>query len=329
MKRKLTFYFSTRVTLDPSKAHRFTPNANGVPRSRKVECPLVRRLARTALFLGIATTLACQHVTTGEDSTEESNATAQDKARSCAAPPKPYDPTPREMEQDAIYSLLAYAVVYKDWQTADWSAAKNSRGYNIGGVLVDPRREAGRQIMCWGRNSIIKTRNGTQHGEVRMMTNYLHNVERVNAKELKLYTTLEPCAMCSGMMTLQSVKTTIYGQSDPSFGGAIERLTIDSSSVPNGWCPYPRGVQSVASALDVRVAIDDAYSSANMSITKWLTTSEARRLYEQAVHELDGYRVRFGENQKVLDQARAVLETIPDEYVPIPYSVACPPKPNK
>jgi len=235
------------------------------------------------------------------------------------SPPVPYEPSPAELEQDQIYMLLAYGVVYKDWQT------ENRRGYNIGSILVDPSKEPGNQLLCWARNSVTRTRNGTQHGEVRLLTNYLESADERNARGLKLYTTLEPCAMCSGMMTLLSLKTTIYGQTDPGFGGAIERLTLNSHPLQQGNCPYPRGVQSVAAPLEIREQLDATYQKAGMpSITVWLTSAEARSFYEQATDQLAEFHVQFDENSRVLDQARAFLESVPAEYTAIPYALACP-----
>lgn len=248
-----------------------------------------------------------------------------ERVKCSTKPPPPYRPSAIVVEQDDIYTLLAYAVVYKDWQTHGWEAPDKARGYNIGGVLVNPQSAPGQQLLCWSRNSVIKTRNGTQHGEVRLLTNYIGNSSTTKVKGYKLYTTLEPCAMCSGMMTLQSLTTTVYGQTDPGYGGAIERLTLNSIALDDGWCPYPRGVQSVASPLTIRKEIDEAFARVGGSITAWLITPEARILYEKAVRQLENFKVRYTENRAVLAEARAFLKKVPSRYTPTPYTVACPP----
>jgi len=53
--------------------------------------------------------------------------------------------TAQQQERDEIYMLLAYAVVYKDWQT---DATEPRRGHNIGSIMVDP--DGG--IVFWARN---------------------------------------------------------------------------------------------------------------------------------------------------------------------------------
>jgi len=78
-----------------------------------------------------------------------------------------YHPTPAEIEKDNIFSLVAYAVVFKGWQ----QSRSVDRGYNIGSVLVDENYN----IVCWARNAVNVAKNNTQHGEVRLMLNYLHN----------------------------------------------------------------------------------------------------------------------------------------------------------
>lgn len=63
-------------------------------------------------------------------------------------------------ERDNIYTLLAYAVVLKDWQNGD---REHNRGYKIGSALVDPNNK----VVYWARNAVNLTKNSTQRGEVR------------------------------------------------------------------------------------------------------------------------------------------------------------------
>lgn len=244
-------------------------------------------------------------------------------AHECETSPAPeYLPTPEVAELDKIYTLLAYSVVYKDWQRTGWQDPERARGYNIGGILVDPARPTGEQLLCWARNSVITTRNGTQHGEVRLITNYLGNAKQHKLKGLKLYTTLEPCAMCSGMMTLQQLQTTIYGQTDPGFGKALERLSLDSSH-SHGYCPYPRSVQSVRASNRLTNEIDATFARHGGNIVEWLASSEAEALYRAANQQLKDFRVTFPGNAAALENALEFLEKIPDSYTATPYTTAC------
>ncbi len=214
-------------------------------------------------------------------------------------------------ERDEIFSLLAYAVVLKDWQTKDTATP---RGHNIGAVLVDGQN----RIVNWGRNCNKITGNGTQHGEVRLMTGYLNKKRSYNLKTHTVYTSLEPCAQCSGMMIQQSIERTVYGQTDPAFGKAMERLDYDS--LPAGYGPYPRPVISDLSTSPIAAAIDAAYANTKVGggLTQWLLSEEAHELYEVAQERLLSYPLRFEDNAPVLQAAQQYLEhEVSSEYTPI------------
>ena len=278
----------------------------------------------TRTLVAIVLLSACACTTTGtakSDETTPLRAFADTQNAQCPSGMPAYDPTPDQIERDEIFTLLAYAVVRKDWQTST-DPKQSYRGYNIGGVLVDSKDN----IVCWARNSVGVTGNKTQHGEVRLMTNYLSNVSTTSSLgKYKLYTTLEPCAMCSGMMTLQSMYLTVYGQTDPDYGDALERLQLDSTSC-GGYEPYPRAVISVASTTDVRKSLDEAYAEAPKGLTKWLTSKDAKGIYDKAFDDLMNYEVSDPGNEPILQAAKTFLAAVPDSYAAIPYTDSCPPQ---
>jgi tRNA(adenine34) deaminase len=224
------------------------------------------------------------------------------------------DVDPIQVERDFIYSLLAYAVVLKDWQTESTNPA---RGHNIGSVLVNPQGE----VVYWARNCNKITGNGTQHGEVRLMRKYLTKAKTYSLKNFVVYTTLEPCAMCSGMMVLQQIGRTVYGQTDPDYGKAIERLKLDSSSLPNGYKPYPRTQDLTSEPADnvFRKRIDAKYKeyqdAGGKSLTGWLLTDDAKAIYEEALTTFMNLDVKYFENIEIYQAAKAFYETVPDHYV--------------
>lgn len=223
-----------------------------------------------------------------------------------------------QIERDEIYGLLAYAVVRKDWQT---DQTDPRRGHNIGSVLVDPDGK----VVFWARNANSITKNGSQHGEVRLIRNYLQSYKGSYLKDFTVYTSLEPCAMCSGMMTLTQVTRTVYGQTDPDYGRALERLQLDSHSFtqPNGFEPYPRPVISDALDSDIRRRIDAAYTtyqrSGGKGLTTWLRSDEAKALYDDAFKQFKNYKVKHRENKTVLRGALEYYEKeVSADYVPLP-----------
>jgi tRNA(adenine34) deaminase len=231
-----------------------------------------------------------------------------------------------QIERDYISMLAAYAVVYKSWQP------ENKRGYNIGSVLLDKDTVDGK-LVFWAYNCNNITENETQHGEVRLMLGYLaklHAERKLgksvpNIKNLDgytIYTTLEPCAQCAGMMTLQKVKRTIYGQTDPGFGKAIERLKLDSTKLENGYGPYPRPViseRSITPYADLLEKACEKYMKDNgeVHITSFLKSEPAHMIFKQAYEEFKKYTVKEQLNDVFLLDARKLLDSVPAEYIPL------------
>ncbi len=207
-----------------------------------------------------------------------------------------------QAERDEIYMLLAYSIVLNDWQNEE---EVKKRGHNIGAILVDPNG----QIVNWARNCNAALSNGTQHGEVRLMLSYLNRERGYSLKNHTIYTTLEPCAQCSGMMTLTNVYRTVYGQTDLAFGKAIERLTLNSRQWnKKGYEPYPRKVLSEKSKSVICIMLDDEYAKVGGSITRYLLTDGAKEKYLIARNMLDTYQVKYtNENQKLLMHAQETL----------------------
>ena len=228
-------------------------------------------------------------------------------------------------ERNHIGMLAAYSVVYKGWQT------NNSRGYNIGSVLLSNDSLVNGRLVFWARNCNTITHNETQHGEVRLMLGYLAqlNSDRKHGKivpDIKnldgytVFTTLEPCAQCSGMMTLQKVRRTIYGQSDPGFGKALERLQLNSTALPNGYTPYPRKVISERSNIIYCDLLEQAYKKAgpDVHITDFLKSEEAKQIFERAYHEFRNYQAQVPSiNGQFLEEARQLVESVPQNFVPL------------
>ncbi|MCC3157411.1 nucleoside deaminase [Hymenobacter sp. 15J16-1T3B] len=212
-----------------------------------------------------------------------------------------------QRERDQIYAWLAYAVVYQDWQPT--AQPDSSRGYNIGSVLVN----ADGYVVHWGRNCINATRNLTQHGEVRLMQSYLQRTRQRALRGYTIYTTLEPCAMCSGMMTLTQVTRTVFGQSDPEYGNALQRLQLDSRACgPGHYGPYPRAVEVSQAPDAVSCAIDSAYDRHRAErIVQFLASAAVRPLYARAAAQLARYRAQHPDNQVRLDSARRFLARLP------------------
>lgn len=210
-------------------------------------------------------------------------------------------------EIDEIFSLLAYSIVYKYWDPID----RGGRGYNVGCILVDTNNI----VLDYGINHVSELENATQHGEVRLITNYLNKEGIYSLNDHSIYSTLEPCAMCGGMMTMVSIVKTVNGQPDYFFSKALERLSFDSSPM-GGYGPYPRTVKSIDTPSKFGSLLDIAYkeyiSSGNRPIiTKFLTTSIAESIYQQATQDFLSFAPVFVENQEVYQNALKFYNELP------------------
>ncbi|CAM2978780.1 nucleoside deaminase [Helicobacter burdigaliensis] len=200
-------------------------------------------------------------------------------------------------ERDHIYSLLSLAIVYENWQVK----SKNKRGHNIGSVIVDNHTN---KPVFWARNSVDITHNGTQHGEVRLATNLL-NCQGFDKylKNYTLYTTLEPCIMCTGMLSMVQIPKVVYVQKDVDYGNTQEM--IKSAKYPRSYEVY--SVDNVYKQ-SLEKGFEKYKSSVAPSVTAYLLTDEAKKIYENATKELQNYQVKFKENQEILEYAQDFLK---------------------
>lgn len=204
-----------------------------------------------------------------------------------------------QSERDHLYSLLAMSVVRHDWQ---WP--EESRGHNIGSVLV---KNATGEVVYYARNSNRVLTNGSQHGEVRLVTNFLKcEGEGSYLKDYTLYTTLEPCIMCAGMLTMTQVSRVVYVQKDPSYGDTQEAIVMAGYPI----C-YPEA--SVNSTFKHRLEADFEHwqeRTGNKSITQWLLGDSAKAVYIEAEDKLNAYL--SGQEALLFTENALVLEKISD-----------------
>jgi len=216
--------------------------------------------------------------------------------------------SPIQTELDEIYSLLSYSIVYKYWQEDD----RSGRGYNVGVVLVDSKKD----VVDWDINFVNIMENSTQHGEMRLMSRHLNKNGLYSLKGYTTYPTLEPCAMCAGMMTMTSVERTVNGQADYYFSKALERLSIDTREC-GGYPPYPRTVISQLTPSPIAKQLDDAYkeyiNAGNKAIiTKFLSTNTAKDIYKSALDIFLNYQCKHQQNIKKLEYAHQFYNSIPN-----------------
>lgn len=211
-----------------------------------------------------------------------------------------------QKEIDVIFTLLTYTLVFQDWQP-NTIPREMRRGYNIAALLVGPDN----QPRYHGLNCINSTDNATQHGEVRAITGYLEKYKGFNLTGFTIYTSLEPCIMCAGMITMTAVRRAIYGQKDVTYSKAFERLAMDTQDL-GGFPPYPRQVIAAAADLSFCRELDAAYQqylldNEEQILAKFLSTETARKIFAAAKRAFENFEVKHGENRSILSAAKAYL----------------------
>ncbi len=91
----------------------------------------------------------------------------------------------------------------------------------VGAVLVQDN-----QVIGSGFNQPIMLNDPSAHAEMMAIRNAAQTLKNYRIPESTLYVTLEPCAMCCGMMLHARVKRVVFGAPDPKTGmaGSVTNL---------------------------------------------------------------------------------------------------------
>jgi len=106
---------------------------------------------------------------------------------------------------------------YLDAAVAEAEAGLTEGGIPIGSVLVHEGKIIGR-----GRNRRVQRGSAILHGEMDALENAGRLPASVYARSV-LYTTLSPCAMCSGAILLYGIRRVVIGE-NITFHGEEELL---------------------------------------------------------------------------------------------------------
>jgi len=259
--------------------------------TKAVPCRLLRPLIGPLALLAVSLCVAC---TAGPREADRSSSTV---------PAAAVAPSDADIEADEIRQLLAYAVA-----AARWEGASDTRtGHNIAAVLAGPDGSP----VWWERNANFAEDSAIEHAEARLLRGYMADRRALGRPVPRLagysvYTTLEPCAMCVGMMIMADVDRVVFGQRDPLWGQAAERLSFDSRAQGGGWPPYVRTLVSAPSASQFRSRLEESYRrQKEAAITEWLDGPDAEEIFMESVRTLQRFQPKHAANQALLDAARA------------------------
>jgi tRNA(adenine34) deaminase len=115
----------------------------------------------------------------------------------------------------------------------------------VGAVVV-----RGEEILAVAHNEREATKDPTAHAELLALRRAATRTGSWRLTDCTLYTTLEPCPMCTGALHAARIGRLVYAAPDPKAGAAGTLYDLPADSRLNHTYPYTPGIlQSEAAAL--------------------------------------------------------------------------------
>lgn len=108
--------------------------------------------------------------------------------------------------------------------------AKDEGTFPIGAVIVD----ADGTVVSRGRNRVFSSGDSTAHAEMNAIRKAGAKILNLEGKrfipnnELTLYTTCEPCPMCTGTIVLSLIKKVVWAANDTDIGAFKKFKELDN-----------------------------------------------------------------------------------------------------
>ncbi|MBN1150540.1 nucleoside deaminase [candidate division WOR-3 bacterium] len=113
----------------------------------------------------------------------------------------------------------------------------------VGAVVVKDGVVIGR-----GHNRTESLLDASAHAEIIAMTAAAETLGNWRLEGCQLYSTVEPCIMCTGACLLFRISRIIYGAEDPKFGGCISQAKIPEIPTLNHKIEVIGGILATESA---------------------------------------------------------------------------------
>ena len=107
----------------------------------------------------------------------------------------------------------------------------------IGAVVV-----LGDEIIGRGYNQPITTRDPTAHAEIIALKEASNRLDNYRLNEAIIYTTLEPCLMCSGALVHARIKKIIFAAQDTKSGVVVNNGGLIHSEFLNHKVSFEGGI---------------------------------------------------------------------------------------
>lgn len=113
----------------------------------------------------------------------------------------------------------------------------------VGAVLVHDG-----VIIGEGFNQVIELHDPSAHAEAMAIRAAGRHLQNYRLVDTTLYVTLEPCAMCAGLITHARVQTLVYGAADPRTGATGSAIEVINHASMNHQVEVIGGVLADESA---------------------------------------------------------------------------------
>lgn len=123
------------------------------------------------------------------------------------------------------------------------SEAEQAGEVPVGAVVVLDGLVIGR-----GRNSPIELCDPSAHAEMIALRQAAAAIGNYRVERATLYTTLEPCTMCAGLLVSARVERLVFGARDLRFGGVRSKFRIADSELLNHRLEIVEGIMGAECA---------------------------------------------------------------------------------
>lgn len=123
------------------------------------------------------------------------------------------------------------------------SEAEQAGEVPVGAVVVLDGVVIGR-----GRNSPIELHDPSAHAEMIALRQAASAIGNYRVEKVTLYSTLEPCAMCAGLLVSARVQRLVFGARDLRFGGVRSKFRIADSPLLNHRLEIVEGIMGAECA---------------------------------------------------------------------------------
>ena len=129
------------------------------------------------------------------------------------------------------------------------------KAYNLNDIPIGAVVVKNEKIIGKGYNQVKLLNDPTAHAEIIAITSAANTIKNWQLKDCEIFTTLEPCIMCSGAIMNSRIKNIYFGAYDKKFGGCSSLYNICNDLRLKHRCGIKGGIMEI----DCKWIIDDFF----------------------------------------------------------------------